>query len=94
MRRLVRDLDLPTSRSSSCPTVREPDGLALSSRNVRLDADERRRAVALYAACGPPEGRGRGERDAAAIEGAGARRPWTASSRSTSRSSTPTAFSR
>ena len=42
----VRDLDLPV-RIEVCPTVREPDGLALSSRNVRLDEDARRRALAL-----------------------------------------------
>ncbi len=44
--RLVRDLDLPV-RIELCPTVREPDGLALSSRNARLSGDERERAVAL-----------------------------------------------
>jgi pantoate--beta-alanine ligase len=46
IRRLATDLDLPT-RIEVVPTVREPDGLALSSRNVRLDAGDRRRAVAL-----------------------------------------------
>ena len=37
LRRMVRDLDLPVELAV-LPTVREPDGLALSSRNVRLDA--------------------------------------------------------
>jgi pantoate--beta-alanine ligase len=46
VRRLVRDLDLPV-RIEVVPTVREPDGLALSSRNVHLAGDERRRALAL-----------------------------------------------
>jgi len=46
IRRLVRDLDLPV-RIEICPTVRESDGLAMSSRNVRLDADARRRAPAI-----------------------------------------------
>jgi pantoate--beta-alanine ligase len=46
IRRLVRDLDLPV-RVAIEPTVREPDGLALSSRNVRLHGDDRRRALAL-----------------------------------------------
>ena len=40
VRRLVRDLDLPV-RLEVVPTVREPDGLALSSRNALLDAGER-----------------------------------------------------
>jgi pantoate--beta-alanine ligase len=46
IRRLAADLDLPT-RVEVAPTVREPDGLALSSRNVRLDDGDRRRALAL-----------------------------------------------
>jgi pantoate--beta-alanine ligase len=46
IRRLVRDLDIPV-RIEVGDTIREPDGLALSSRNVRLRAGERRRALAL-----------------------------------------------
>ena len=46
IRRLVRDLDIPV-RIEVGETVREADGLALSSRNVRLQAGERRRALAL-----------------------------------------------
>ena len=38
--RMAADLDLPV-RVVGCPLVREPDGLAMSSRNVRLDAGER-----------------------------------------------------
>ena len=45
--RLSRDLALPT-RVVGCPTVRDPDGLALSSRNARLDPDQRRAAVVLW----------------------------------------------
>ena len=44
--RLVRDLELAV-RIEGLPTVREPDGLALSSRNTRLSPDDRRRALAL-----------------------------------------------
>src|SRR6478735_8279463 len=46
VKRMVRDLDMP-SRIEVMPTVREPDGLALSSRNVRLDPTDRERALAL-----------------------------------------------
>jgi pantoate--beta-alanine ligase len=46
IRRLVRDLNLGVE-IRACPTVRDPDGLALSSRNVRLSAQERERALAL-----------------------------------------------
>ncbi len=67
IRRLVRDLDLPV-RIAAVPTVREPDGLALSSRNVRLTADDRERARALSRALRAAESAiAGGERDAAAI---------------------------
>ncbi|MEP6622584.1 MAG: pantoate--beta-alanine ligase [bacterium] len=46
IRRLVRDLDLPV-RVEICPTVREADGLAMSSRNALLDSESRHRASAL-----------------------------------------------
>jgi len=46
IRRLVSDLDIPV-RVEVCPTVREPDGLALSSRNAYLTEAERERAAAL-----------------------------------------------
>lgn len=49
VRRLVTDFNVPV-RIAGVPTVREPDGLALSSRNQRLSAAERRLAPCLYAA--------------------------------------------
>jgi pantoate--beta-alanine ligase len=49
VRRLVRDLDLPVE-VAGVPTLREPDGLAMSSRNVYLTPAERAVAPALYRA--------------------------------------------
>jgi pantoate--beta-alanine ligase len=67
IRRLAADLDLPT-RVEVAPTVREPDGLALSSRNVRLAPEDRRRALALSSALRAAEAElAAGTRDAAAI---------------------------
>jgi pantoate--beta-alanine ligase len=47
IRRMVRDLNIPV-RIVSCPIVREPDGLAMSSRNAYLDSTQRKSALALY----------------------------------------------
>lgn len=49
IRRMTRDLDMPTEILGA-PTLREADGLAMSSRNVYLAADERERAGALFRA--------------------------------------------
>jgi pantoate--beta-alanine ligase len=49
IRRLVRDLNMAV-QIEVCPTVREPDGLAMSSRNAHLSPAERDRATALYQA--------------------------------------------
>jgi pantoate--beta-alanine ligase len=49
IRRLARDLDMPV-RIEVCPTVREGDGLALSSRNAHLSETDRARATALHRA--------------------------------------------
>ena len=46
VKQLVRDLELPVE-IVACPTVRDPDGLALSSRNVFLSPEERQTALAL-----------------------------------------------
>lgn len=47
VRRMVADLDIP-AEVVPCPTVRQPDGLALSSRNARLSPEERRAAPVLF----------------------------------------------
>lgn len=49
IRRLVRDLSFPIELIR-CDTIRETDGLAMSSRNRNLTADERQQATALYQA--------------------------------------------
>jgi pantoate--beta-alanine ligase len=49
LRRMVRDLNFPLE-IVVCPTVREPDGLALSSRNRYLSIDERAQALILHRA--------------------------------------------
>ena len=51
IRRMVRDLHMPIE-IVGVPTVREPDGLAMSSRNVRLTAEDRAAAVVLSQALG------------------------------------------
>jgi pantoate--beta-alanine ligase len=67
IRRLATDLNLP-ARIEALPTVREPDGLAMSSRNALLGAEERERALALPRALQTAEELARdGERSAAAL---------------------------
>jgi pantoate--beta-alanine ligase len=68
--RLARDLDTGV-QVVVCPTVREPDGLALSSRNVYLRGPERSAALCLFRALTAANQRWlAGERDAGALAGA------------------------
>jgi pantoate--beta-alanine ligase len=70
VRHMVADLAFP-NQVVACPTVREPDGLAVSSRNAYLSSRERQRATVLYRAL--RAGRSAfaaGERDPATVEAA------------------------
>jgi pantoate--beta-alanine ligase len=67
IRRMVDDLGLPIA-IRVCPTVREADGLALSSRNAYLSATERERATALHASLAEAERLWMAGADVAAIE--------------------------
>lgn len=64
IRQLVSDLDLGVE-VASCPVVREPDGLAMSSRNARLSPSERARALALHTALEAAVGGWDGDADTA-----------------------------
>lgn len=70
IRRMVRDLELGI-RVETAAIVREPDGLAMSSRNAYLDEEERAQATGLHVALsGARESFERGERNSAALLGA------------------------
>jgi pantoate--beta-alanine ligase len=73
VRRMVRDLSLPID-VAPVPTVREPDGLALSSRNARLTPEQREAASCLFLALSEAAELARGgERDAGTLVAAMAR---------------------
>lgn len=68
IQRMVRDLNIPIE-IVPCETVREPDGLAMSSRNVYLKPDERRAATVLYRAlCAGRDAILAGERDGEKVQ--------------------------
>jgi len=67
IRQMVRDLNMPIE-IVGCPTVREPDGLAVSSRNAYLSESQRVQARCLYRALGEAKSRVEGgETEAAAV---------------------------
>jgi pantoate--beta-alanine ligase len=73
IRRVVRDLSLPVE-VQGCPTVREPDGLAISSRNAYLSPEQGEAAGCLFLALSEAAQMARGgERDAASLVAAMAR---------------------
>jgi pantoate--beta-alanine ligase len=73
VRRVVGDLSFPIE-VVACPTVREPDGLAMSSRNARLSPEQREAAGCLFLALSEAAELARsGERDAAKLVAAMAR---------------------
>jgi pantoate--beta-alanine ligase len=74
IRQMVKDLDQPVT-VTGCPTVREPDGLAMSSRNLRLTDEQRAAAVCLYRALAYAEHLvGEGERNASVVKAETAKR--------------------
>ena len=72
IRRMVRDLNFPVE-IVGCPIVREVDGLAMSSRNIYLSAEERVRALLLHRALQTTEEKFRAGESSAALLGESAR---------------------
>jgi pantoate--beta-alanine ligase len=73
IRRMVRDLDIPV-QIVVCPIVREPDGLAMSSRNAYLDPGQRTAALVIYQSLRAVQERfDKGEREVRALIEAGVR---------------------
>lgn len=70
IQQMVRDLNIPI-QVRVCPTLRDPDGMAMSSRNAYLDAQERERGLALYRGLSTAKQLyDQGERNAERIRGA------------------------